>query len=67
MTIASILKEKGGEVISVTPHTSLPEIASIIASRRIGAVVVLAEAKRLAGIVSERDVVKAIAAKRRCR
>ena len=63
MTIASILKEKGGEVISVTPHTSLPEIASIIASRRIGAVVVLAEAKRLAGIVSERDVVKAIAAK----
>lgn len=63
MTIASILKEKGREVVSVTPATSLPEIASIIASRRIGAVVVLAEAARLAGIVSERDVVKALASK----
>lgn len=63
MTIASILKEKGGEVVSVSPTATLPEIASIIASRRIGAVVVLAEASRLAGIVSERDVVKAVATK----
>ncbi len=62
MTIASILKEKGDEVVSVTPATLVSEIASIISSRRIGAVVVLAEAERLAGIVSERDVVKAIAA-----
>ena len=61
MTIASILKEKGGEVVSVTLTASVQEIASIIASRRIGAVVVLADAARLAGIVSERDVVKAIA------
>lgn len=63
MSIASILKEKGGKVVSVTPSTSVPEIASIIASRRIGAVVVLGEDSRLAGIVSERDVVKALASK----
>ena len=62
MTIASILKEKGREVVSVTPTTTVSEIASIISSRRIGAVVVLADAARLAGIVSERDVVKALAA-----
>ena len=62
MTISAILKEKGGEVVSVTPAASVPEIASIISSRRIGAVVVLGEADRLVGIVSERDVVKAIAA-----
>ena len=61
MLISSILKEKGGEVVSVMPGTSVPEIASIISSRRIGAVVVLAEADRLAGIVSERDLVKAVA------
>jgi CBS domain-containing protein len=61
MTISAILKEKGGDVVSVTPATSVTEIASIIATRRIGAVVVLAEAKRLAGIVSERDIVKAVA------
>ena len=60
MTIAAILKQKGGEVVSVAPSASVTEIASIISSRRIGAVVVLAEG-RLAGIVSERDVVKAIA------
>lgn len=62
MTIGTILKEKGAEVVSVTPSASVPEIASIIASRRIGAVVVLGEAHQLAGIVSERDVVKAVAA-----
>ncbi len=60
MTIAAILKQKGGEVVSVAPSASVTEIASIISSRRIGAVVVLADG-RLAGIVSERDVVKAIA------
>ena len=60
MTIAAILKQKGGEVVSVAPSAGVTEIASIIASRRIGAVVVL-DAGRLAGIVSERDVVKAIA------
>ncbi len=61
MTIAAILKEKGGDVISVTPQARVTEIAATIASRRIGAVVVLDETQ-LAGIVSERDVVKAIAA-----
>ena len=60
MTIAAILKQKGGEVVSVAPSASVTEIASIISSRRIGAVVVLSDG-RLAGIVSERDVVKAIA------
>ena len=63
MTVAAILADKGGEVVSVTGDASVQEIASIIATRRIGAVLVLAEASRLAGIVSERDVVKAIAAK----
>lgn len=62
MTVAAILKQKGGDVVAVAPDTTLPEIAGIIAARRIGAVVVLAEARRLAGIVSERDVVKAVAA-----
>jgi CBS domain-containing protein len=61
MTVAAVLKEKGGDVVTVMPSTPLPEIAGIIASRRIGAVVVLAEAEHLAGIVSERDVVKAVA------
>ncbi len=63
MTIASVLREKGNSVISVAPTTTVQEIAEIIASKRIGAVLVLEPDQKLAGIVSERDVVKAVAAK----
>jgi CBS domain-containing protein len=63
MTIAAILREKGNDVISVLPSTSVMDIAEIISSRRIGAVLVLDAGGGLAGIVSERDVVKALAAR----
>ena len=61
MTIAAVIREKGRNVVSVSPEAPIAEIAAIIASRRIGAVVVLADHGGLAGIVSERDVVKALA------
>ena len=61
MTIASVLRTKGNTIVSVRPSTSLPDLASTIASRRIGAVLVLDDDGMLAGIVSERDVVKALA------
>ena len=63
MTVASILREKGNTIISVGPETPLMELVETIASRRIGAVVVLDDAGGLAGIGSERDVVKALAAR----
>jgi len=63
MTVASILREKGNTIISVGPETPLMELVETIASRRIGAVVVLDDAGGLAGIVSERDVVTALAAR----
>jgi CBS domain-containing protein len=63
MTIASILRKKGNTIISVHPETPLMELVDTIASRRIGAVLVLDDAGSLIGIVSERDVVKALAAK----
>jgi CBS domain-containing protein len=63
MTIASVLRDKGNAVISVSPTTTVQAIAEIIASKRIGAVLVLEADKRLVGIVSERDVVKAVAAR----
>ncbi len=63
MTVASILRDKGNTVIAVQPGTPLMELVGTIASRRIGAVLVLDEAGDLAGIVSERDVVKALANK----
>jgi len=62
MTIRALLKSKGNAVISVTPDATVLEIAQIISSRRIGAVMVLDGDEKVVGIVSERDVVKALAA-----
>jgi CBS domain-containing protein len=61
MTVAAVLKQKGNDVVTIAPSATVQEIAAIISSRRIGAVVVLGPGNELAGIVSERDVVKAIA------
>jgi CBS domain-containing protein len=63
MNVASILREKGNTIVSVLPETPLMEIVTTIASRRIGAVLVRDQAGDLVGIVSERDIVKALAAK----
>lgn len=63
MTVEAILREKGNTIVSVLPSTPLMDVVSTIASRRIGAVLVLDDSGNLAGIVSERDVVKALASK----
>jgi len=47
MTIASVLREKGNTIVSVLSSTPLMELVSTIASRRIGAVLVLDEAGTL--------------------
>jgi CBS domain-containing protein len=62
MTIAAVLKVKGPDVVWVAPASGVTEVAEVIASRRIGAVVVLDADHKMVGIVSERDVVKAVAA-----
>ena len=59
MLVAAVLKQKGADVITASPASSVKELAHTITSRKIGAVVVC-DGERLAGIVSERDVVKAI-------
>lgn len=61
MTMAAILKYKGNEVFSVRPTSTIAEVARILASRRIGAVVVTDTADQLVGIVSERDIAYAFA------
>jgi len=61
MTVSTILRHKGTEVASATPAHTLAEIAAILAARRIGAVVVLDDGQ-LAGILSERDIIYALAA-----
>lgn len=62
MTIASILKHKGSNVRTVGEHATIAEVAHILAEHGIGAVVVCGERGDLLGILSERDIVRALAA-----
>jgi CBS domain-containing protein len=61
MTVATILKEKGSNVVTAKAGASLAELARILSEHRIGALVVTGEADELVGIVSERDIVRAVA------
>ena len=56
MTIAAILQGKGSEVVTVDCTTPVRDAVVLLAERRIGAVPVL-RAGRVAGIMSERDII----------
>jgi CBS domain-containing protein len=60
MTIARIIAMKGREVLTAQPHRTLKEVAEILAARGIGAVVIADAQGNLLGILSERDIVRAI-------
>ena len=60
MLVAEILKDKGDAVFSIEPAVSVGEAAVVLANRRVGALIVC-EDDRVAGVFSERDVVRAIA------
>ena len=62
MTVAAILKHKGNRVTSVDPSTTIAQVAIVLAEHRIGAVLVVDEDTHLLGIVSERDIVRCLAA-----
>ncbi len=59
MPVSTILQAKPGDgVITVPPGTTVGEAAQVLSQRRIGAVIVSPDGKRLAGILSERDIVR---------
>ena len=60
MAVAHILRQKGTSVFTVEPGDSVQTIVDMLARHRIGAVVVVDPAGGIAGIVSERDVVRAM-------
>ncbi len=61
MTVSIILAAKGREIVSVEPNTTLSSVVALLAERRIGAVLILGVDRRIVGIVSERDIVRALA------
>jgi len=61
MLISDVLRVKGTQVITVIPDTTVRQLVAILAEHRIGAVVVSHDGAVVDGIVSERDVVQALA------
>jgi CBS domain-containing protein len=61
MTVKAILDEKGRDVVTVAREATLAEAAETLSSRRIGALVVTDDANAILGILSERDIVRAVA------
>jgi CBS domain-containing protein len=59
--IGNILKVKGRGVSTARPDDTVQEVASRLAQRKIGAIVVVGDGGSVAGIVSERDLIRAIA------
>lgn len=59
MLVSQILKTKSDDgVVTIAPGTTLARAAEVLSSRRIGALVVSADGKKVAGILSERDIVR---------
>jgi len=61
MTVATILAAKGRDVMTIEPSASLAAASRLLAEKRIGAVLILGADRRIVGILSERDIVRAIA------
>jgi CBS domain-containing protein len=61
MNVAAILKGKGRAVATARPDTLLSAVAEKMAAKRIGAIVVVGASGNVAGIISERDIIRAIA------
>jgi CBS domain-containing protein len=61
MSVAQIIATKGREVLSVQPHRTLKEVTEILSARNIGAVAVADVHGNLLGMLSEREIVGAIA------
>ena len=61
MIIANILKVKGRTVSTARPDDTVQEIAARLAQRKIGAIVIVGDAGKVIGIISERDLIRVIA------
>ena len=59
MLVSQLLKSKGEAVFTASPHETLQGAATMLHARRVGAMVVT-EGDRVVGILSERDVVRAV-------
>ncbi len=61
MKVSQILKSKGSSVVTAPPHVSIRDAARELKRHGIGALVITDETGQVVGIVSERDIVNAVA------
>jgi len=61
MHVAAVLKRKGNRIVAATQADTVAAITQLLTEHRIGAVLILEEDGRPVGILSERDIVRAIA------
>ena len=61
MTVARIIAGKGRDVVTMRSHSTLRDVVDTLAAKHIGALVVVGEDGGMCGILSERDVVRAVA------
>ena len=61
MIVGHILADKGSDVITIEPERTLADAARLLTERRIGAVVVADAKHPVQGIISERDIARAVA------
>ena len=60
MNVKVILAAKGGDVVCIEPTADLAAAAKLLSAHRIGVVVIRGAGGRLSGILSERDIVRAV-------
>jgi CBS domain-containing protein len=60
MTIARILAVNGRNVVTTQPHRTLTQVTEVLAERGIGAIIVTSADGEVLGILSERDIVRAV-------
>ena len=60
MNVEQLLSGKGHDVISMQPHRTLSEAIRTLSEKRIGAVIVMGADGALVGILSERDIIRAL-------
>ncbi|MGO4523617.1 CBS domain-containing protein [Microvirga sp. 2MCAF35] len=61
MIVNRILSIKGRDVATIEPSRSLSEAAKVLSERRIGALLIVDANRPVSGIISERDIVRAVA------
>lgn len=62
MLIEHILQRKGTQVVTTAANTPVAQVVAQLAEHNVGALIVSSKNKPVAGIISERDIVRALAA-----